>query len=86
MRHFPIHELGYAIGFVVLLAALYVGAYYAMVERVRLVTDTDPPRILATSARYWIVDSWAQDFYAPLYALDRQLRPGFWHAPDPSSE
>ena len=34
MRHFPLRECGYAVGFVVVLTASYVGAYYATVERV----------------------------------------------------
>jgi hypothetical protein len=32
MRHVPLRELGYALGFLAILAALYVGAFYALVE------------------------------------------------------
>jgi hypothetical protein len=35
LRHFPLRELGYAIGFIVVLAALYVDAYYATMEKSR---------------------------------------------------
>jgi hypothetical protein len=33
MRHLPLRELGYAIAFLILLIALYVGSYYAVVDR-----------------------------------------------------
>jgi hypothetical protein len=73
MRHFPLRELGYALGFVVLLAALYVGSYYAMVER----------RVAGVSftiimVRYRFCEEWARQFFAPVHALDQRLRPDFW--------
>jgi hypothetical protein len=34
MRHFPLRECGYAIGGLVLLLALYVGAYFLTVSRI----------------------------------------------------
>jgi hypothetical protein len=88
MRHFPFRELGYAIGFLVFLAALYVGAYCAMVEKVELFAPTDPGggmamprRVIWATPRYRIDDAWGRRIYAPIHAADRQLRPHFWNAP-----
>jgi hypothetical protein len=39
--HFPCKELGYAVGFVCLLLALYVGAYFAIVQRGDGIVDHD---------------------------------------------
>jgi hypothetical protein len=88
MQHFTFRECGYALGSLSLLAALYVGSYYTNVERMQLYNSTnDPPEFLATWPRYRVgEDSWAHDFYAPIHALDRQLRPGVWHAPENRAE
>jgi len=43
-----------------------------------------PTRVVGTFPIYHIGDSWAKSLYRPMYALDRQLRPDFWHAPDPT--
>ena len=69
MRHFPLRELGYAIGFIVLLAALYVGSYYAMARRV---TDE------GCWVRYAFLDDWALSLFSPIHTVDRQIRPEFW--------
>ena len=69
MRHFPIRELGYAIGFIVALAAIYVGSYYAMVDRGAL-RD-------ACWVRYPMGQKWAKPLFAAMHEVDRRLRPGF---------
>jgi hypothetical protein len=58
MRHFPLRELGYAIGFVVLLAGLYVGSYYAMVEKFECFG------VGATSPTYLLRLEWVEPFYS----------------------
>jgi hypothetical protein len=86
MRHFPLRELGYAIGFIVLLTALYVGAYYATVERRlgRVIRggkgSSDSQRIFigAIYAKYPM--DWLNPFFSPMYDLDLRMRPDFWSA------
>jgi hypothetical protein len=72
MRHFPLREIGYAIGFVVLMAALYVGAYYGMVTKEQF-----------GRGRNFVVDyriggEWAESFFAPMHQIDREIRPATW--------
>jgi hypothetical protein len=83
MRHFPLRELGYAIGFIVLLAAIYVGSYYAMV----IPSDLDPAKlplrgsISATfyaSPVYRFGGNTSAQFFGLANKLDRKLRPGQW--------
>ena len=75
MHHFPLRECGYAVGFIVLLAGLYVGAYYAMVERVSLKPFSSSPCF----ASYRMSGVWAMQFFNPMHEIDRLLfRPDFW--------
>jgi hypothetical protein len=69
MRHFPLRELGYAIGFLVLLAVLYVGSYCAMVER-------RPYQLGIDSVRY--PDAFLEEVFSPIHQIDRVIRPEFW--------
>jgi hypothetical protein len=84
MRHFPLRELGYAIGFIVVLTALYVGAYYAMVEKwieSDIVLDghgLDPERKVVVNYRFG--GDWAGSLFSPMHALDQKLRPEWWEA------
>jgi hypothetical protein len=90
MRHFPLRELGYAIGIVVLLAALYVGAYYAMVSRGPYLVPLTPldfkgGRLFAKAGmlfdeepEYSVGGVWSTAFFAPIHAIDRRIRPTFW--------
>jgi hypothetical protein len=82
MRHFHLCELGYAVGFIVLLAALYIGAYYAMVQK----DDVFPYPFKADVASYHFGDEWAESFFAPAHAIDRRLRPEFWEYEISSNE
>jgi hypothetical protein len=82
MRHFPLRELGYAISFLVLLAALYVGAYYAMVERTEHIHGfmigigmRDPPTV---KLKYRYGGEWSMAFFYPAHDIDRRLRPDLW--------
>jgi hypothetical protein len=66
VRHFP--PLGF-----VLLAALYIGAYYAMVDRIVFPSEG------RWGARYPFGDEALTSFFAPIHRLDRDnLRPGYW--------
>jgi hypothetical protein len=73
MRHLPLRELGYAIGFVVVLAALYVGAYYAMVRRAPRFGEA-----VEVVAIYSFSADWPTAFFLPIHQIDRRLRPDYW--------
>jgi hypothetical protein len=70
--------LAYAFGFIVLLAALYVGAYYALVEKRGEPFFPGTMRPGEFSAFYRINADWPQDVFRPIHELDRLLRPGYW--------
>jgi hypothetical protein len=83
MRHFPLRECGYAVGFVVVLAALYVGSYFALVDRksnrtmlIADLIDLDVDDLRQLEPRYPAV--WLQGFFGPIHKIDRKLRPDFW--------
>jgi hypothetical protein len=89
MRHFLLRELGYVIGFVVLLLAIYVESYYAMVEKHEfdfLATLGGRSRVIAALPTYRSRQEWPAYFYRPMYVVDRKLRLDFWNAPDPTLE
>jgi hypothetical protein len=85
MRHFPIRECGYALRFVVLLAVLYVGAYYAMIDlhlhAYEMKTDVliggslTPAQIQPI---YRIRGDWIAGFFESWHEIDRRLRPAYW--------
>jgi hypothetical protein len=68
----PWKELGYAVGFVVFLAALYVGSYYATVEKGVWMVNT------TCWVEYRFGDEWAKWFFSPIHFLDGEIRPKFW--------
>jgi hypothetical protein len=87
MRHFPVREPGYAIGFIVVLAALYVGAYYAMVitrsqyldrYMLSLKVSTKGPPIYRVAPEYRFGGDAAVRFFAPMHDIDTRLRPSIW--------
>jgi hypothetical protein len=41
MKHFPVKETGFAVAFLILLACLYVGSYYATVQTLNEVSTWD---------------------------------------------
>jgi hypothetical protein len=77
----PLREFGCAIGFVVLLASLYVGAYCAMAEmRVEKtwLPAHEPGLILVDekrTVRYRLFGGWAAAFFEPMHEVDKNLRP-----------
>jgi len=77
MKHLPLRECGYAIGVVVLLAAVYVGAYYAMVGR-----DYDPNRWVVGACDDCVHAQYPTEhlraFFAPIHQVDRKARARFW--------
>jgi hypothetical protein len=82
MRHMPIRELGYAIAFLIVVATLYAGAYFAMVERTEF-RFTGSPLAFPSGDEYSFVEyrfggDAAQSFFAPMHAVDRLLRPKLW--------
>jgi hypothetical protein len=78
MGHFPLRELGYAIGFVVLVAAIYVGAYYAMVERSGLRYIRTANQVPWFLPSYPMIES-TYSFFAPMHEIDLRFRPDYWN-------
>jgi hypothetical protein len=76
MRHLSLRELDYAIGFVVVLAAVYVGAYYATVRR-EVVTEHTDGRRFAVSA-YPFMREELDLLFRPIHEIDRAIRPEYW--------
>jgi hypothetical protein len=67
MKHFPKKELACAVAFVVMLAGLYVGSYYAMVQS----NGTPEHRFGGVTA---------EANFAPWHQVDRRIRPEFWQS------
>ena len=74
----------------VVLAAIYVGSYFAMVEKGEIlinpaaaVAEAFRAQAEANGARspwpeYRLRQEWVYSVYAPIHEIDRKLRPGFW--------
>jgi hypothetical protein len=79
MRDFSFRKCIYV---VVILAAIYVGSYYAMVERWEFSPSAVVARAFAgdeaTFPEYRLRQKWVYSFYAPMHSIDRKLLPGFW--------
>jgi hypothetical protein len=82
MNHLPLRECGYALTFIVVLLGLYLGAYFAMVERVdfgELIASSRPYLGPARPfAFYRFGGDWSQSFFYPAHALDRRIRAELW--------
>jgi hypothetical protein len=78
MRHFPLRECGYALGFFALLLAIYVGSYCAMVERWELVFGSATYQETRVVALYRFGDEHAVWFFGPAHKVDGWLRPDMW--------
>jgi hypothetical protein len=85
MRHFPLRELGHGIGLLVLLAATYVGAYFATMKRepiwrpnLGLWAEAGFQPRPEFRAFYGEGDDFLQPLFEPIHAIDRRLRPEFW--------
>jgi len=86
VKHFPWRETGWAMGFVALFAALYVGSYYALVEKSDLseqmwTWEKDGEEWLKLRNRPQYLGGYdvAERFYSPVFELDSILRPGHWY-------
>jgi hypothetical protein len=89
MRHFPLRELGYATGFVVLLAALYVGAYAAILEgdeiRTRWQVNKDGTESPLPIFRFMDDSDALHGFFKPIHIIDVRVRPKRWQHPPKTS-
>ena len=89
MKHLPWRECGYAIGFILVLAAIYVGSYYAMVRReysppFSSVWGTDEDDREFVRPKYSHDDM--ADFFRPMHEIDRRLRREYWSMEDAKKE
>jgi hypothetical protein len=66
----PWKELGGGGAMIVVLLLLYVGSYFAMVERM----DWDPFVVVD----YRFGGESAEWFFGPIHQIDRRLRPEWW--------
>lgn len=78
MKHLPIRECGWAALVLVVLAGLYVGGYYANVVRVELLLGSRSGHSVVNVRVYRVGGTWAEAFFAPMHAIDRQIRPAYW--------
>ena len=79
MRHFPLRECGYTIGFLVLLAAPYIGTYFALVIRLPNVLYPGTMRPGMYLRAYRVDEEWVAVFFEPIHSADREcLRPSYW--------
>ena len=70
----PWNVLGLAVGGVILLVGIYVGAYCAMVD----IDYVRRPTFLIAVPKYRAGDSMLQPVFAPIHRLDRNWRPAVW--------
>src|SRR4051812_24927677 len=94
MKHLPLKELGWAVGFLALLAFLYGVSYWVLLEpafeTVAVHARNDVPEIgaflamdaadLRIEPRYRFGGETTRLIYNPVHKLDVWLRPGRWHA------
>jgi hypothetical protein len=83
MRHFPLRECGYAVGFLAVLTAIYVGAYCATVDRAwRIKRVRDCALLSVGEVEFTASPEYPTDFlrgvFGPIHEIDRKLRPRFW--------
>ena len=81
MKHMPLRECGYAIGFVAILLVLYGGAYIAMMQRTERISGfMFEGKIAEISVRleYRCGGDTSAAFFGPAHEIDRRLRPEMW--------
>ena len=90
MKHFPTKELGYALAFLALIVALYVGSYYAMVQKAEwtrvwpVIDSFSSRRAVVLTGDTTVVPEYrfggkvARSFYSFWHEVDREIRPGYW--------
>ena len=97
MKHLPIKEVAWALVFVVLLFSVYVGAYFALVDRIAQYDSvptgsaevvgevTLPPPVFSVGRivpQYRVGDEWARTVFGHIYEIDRIVRPDHWNDDD----
>jgi hypothetical protein len=81
MKHLPLRECGYAIAVLAVLAGLYLGAYFVLLERLdlgELVAQRGTPEYREMPAACYYTGEWGYDFFRPAHHVDRMLRPWVW--------
>jgi hypothetical protein len=83
MNHFPWKETGYALGFLLLLLVLYVGSYFAMVQRrpVREAVRWEADRIYLAVEHEPDYRFGGNTLFAPIHRIDRATRRDYWAPP-----
>ena len=74
-------QFGYAIVVAVLLLAIYVGSYYAMVERVVIhpsVVSGFERMPLIVFAKYQFGGEISKTIFGPCHAVDKAIRTAYW--------
>lgn len=81
MRDATLRGIGYAAVFLVVLATMYVGSYFALVERGPNInySPSYPPTQPSMPTYRWISAGWVQSLFAPVHALDVRLRHDYWY-------
>src|SRR5436190_22320182 len=100
LKHIPWRETGWAFGAVVMLAALYVGSYFALVTQSPYSSSPVPmgynfggsTRVFESPMAPYFVDpeyrvcgNAAASFFGPIHEIDLVLRPKMW-SPSPFPE
>jgi len=83
MKHFPWKVVGYALWILLLLLAVYVGTYFATVQR-RPVGETvrwEPDRIYLAVEQEPAYQFGGNTFFEPLHRIDRMVRANYWAPP-----
>jgi hypothetical protein len=81
MKHLPLRACGYVIGILAVLAGLYLGAYFVLLERLdmgELVATRGTPEYREMPAAHYYCGEWGYNFFRPAHCVDRILRPAVW--------
>jgi hypothetical protein len=82
MRHLPWRELLYATVFIGVPVALYVGAYYAMVEPRQYYWELKSGAVVTEILpAYPFGGEATETFFTPMHNIDREFRPITWKFP-----
>jgi hypothetical protein len=75
MRHWPLGELGYAIGFIAAALVLYVTAYLLLIHRMESDLSPIDPRLYP---HYGFGGETSSAIFGPAQAVDEKLFPDRW--------
>jgi hypothetical protein len=73
LKHWPVREMGFAIGIVTLLLLSYVGSYAALVTR-----DFDFRAKSVVVPKYRLGGEYSKRLYSLLHDIDLKIRPEYW--------